>query len=233
MMGLLMVGSIINYLTRSTLAVAAPTVLKDLDISTQQVLVDPERLPVRDHAAAALRLRHGHDRAEARIRDLRDRVVVHQHGARPRRQLADAVRPARAARIRRRVGESGRHEGDVGVVPGDRARTRRRLLQHGRVARLDAGGAARRVGDPDAQLAVRVRAHRRDRPRLGRPVAAVLPVARRSTGRSRRANATTSSPGRSSTWPERADRRSRRFCVSGISGASPSRGFSPIRPGAR
>ena len=36
MMGLLMVGSIINYLPRSTLAVAAPTVLKDLDISTQQ-----------------------------------------------------------------------------------------------------------------------------------------------------------------------------------------------------
>jgi ACS family hexuronate transporter-like MFS transporter len=36
MMGLLMVGSIINYLTRSTLAVAAPSVLQDLDISTQQ-----------------------------------------------------------------------------------------------------------------------------------------------------------------------------------------------------
>ena len=36
MMGLLMVGSMINYLTRSTLAVAAPTVLKDLDISTLQ-----------------------------------------------------------------------------------------------------------------------------------------------------------------------------------------------------
>src|SRR5512145_200374 len=36
MMGLLMLGSIINYLTRATLAVAAPTVLKDLDISTQQ-----------------------------------------------------------------------------------------------------------------------------------------------------------------------------------------------------
>jgi ACS family hexuronate transporter-like MFS transporter len=36
MMGVLMVGSIINYLTRSTLAVAAPKVLKDLDISTQQ-----------------------------------------------------------------------------------------------------------------------------------------------------------------------------------------------------
>src|SRR4029450_11890 len=36
MMGLLMLGSIINYLTRSTLAVAAPSVLKDLDITTQQ-----------------------------------------------------------------------------------------------------------------------------------------------------------------------------------------------------
>jgi ACS family hexuronate transporter-like MFS transporter len=36
MMGLLMIGSIINYLTRSTLGVAAPYVLKDLDITTQQ-----------------------------------------------------------------------------------------------------------------------------------------------------------------------------------------------------
>jgi ACS family hexuronate transporter-like MFS transporter len=36
MMGLLMLGSIINYLTRATLAVAAPSVLNDLDITTQQ-----------------------------------------------------------------------------------------------------------------------------------------------------------------------------------------------------
>ena len=36
MMGLLMVGSIINYLTRSTLAVAAPTLLKDLALTEQQ-----------------------------------------------------------------------------------------------------------------------------------------------------------------------------------------------------
>ena len=34
--GLLMLGSIINYLTRSTLAVAAPTLMKDLGISEQQ-----------------------------------------------------------------------------------------------------------------------------------------------------------------------------------------------------
>lgn len=36
MIGLIMLGSVINYLTRSTLAVAAPTVLKDLNITTQQ-----------------------------------------------------------------------------------------------------------------------------------------------------------------------------------------------------
>ncbi len=36
MISLLMLGAIINYLTRSTLAVAAPTVLADLQISKQQ-----------------------------------------------------------------------------------------------------------------------------------------------------------------------------------------------------
>ena len=36
MIGLIMLGAIINYLTRSTLAVAAPTMLKDLQITTQQ-----------------------------------------------------------------------------------------------------------------------------------------------------------------------------------------------------
>jgi ACS family hexuronate transporter-like MFS transporter len=35
-MGLLMLGSVINYLTRATLAVAAPTLLKDLSITTQE-----------------------------------------------------------------------------------------------------------------------------------------------------------------------------------------------------
>ena len=65
--------------------------------------------------------------------------------------------------------------------PAKRARARRRRLQHRRVGRLDAGAAARRLGDPRLQLADRVRHHRRPRPRLGRAVAAVLPVARRST----------------------------------------------------
>jgi ACS family hexuronate transporter-like MFS transporter len=36
MIGLIMLGSIVNYLTRSTLAVAAPTLLKDLHITERQ-----------------------------------------------------------------------------------------------------------------------------------------------------------------------------------------------------
>jgi MFS transporter, ACS family, hexuronate transporter len=36
MIGLIMLGSIVNYLTRNTLAVAAPTLLKDLNIGTQE-----------------------------------------------------------------------------------------------------------------------------------------------------------------------------------------------------
>jgi len=36
MIGLIMLGAVINYLTRSTLAVAAPTLLKDLNITTQE-----------------------------------------------------------------------------------------------------------------------------------------------------------------------------------------------------
>ena len=55
MIGLLMLGSIINYLTRSTLAVAAPTVLQDLAHHDAAVLLDPRGLPGRDHAAADLR----------------------------------------------------------------------------------------------------------------------------------------------------------------------------------
>src|SRR3954447_11968036 len=36
MIGLIMLGAIINYLTRSTLSVAAPTLLKDLHIAEKQ-----------------------------------------------------------------------------------------------------------------------------------------------------------------------------------------------------
>ena len=75
----------------------------------------------------------------------------------------------------------GGHEGDGGVVPGEGARARRRRLQHRRVGRLDAGAAARGLGDPRLQLAVGVRDHRRHRPGLGGAVAVLLSTRRTAT----------------------------------------------------
>ena len=102
------------------------------------------------------------------LRDLRRRVVVHQHGARPGPQLDGALLAARTARARRRLGQPRGDEGDLGVVPGAGARPGRRRLQHRRVVRVDARAAARGVGDHLLQLADGVRPDRRARPRLGR-----------------------------------------------------------------
>ena len=117
MIGLVMLGAIINYLTRSTLAVAAPTLLTDLQHHHAGILLDRRHVPDRDHAAADLRLRARRARPQARPGDLRHGLVAHQHGARPGAQLADARRAARPAGIRRGLGESRRHEGDRRVVP--------------------------------------------------------------------------------------------------------------------
>ena len=64
MIGLIMLGSMVNYLTRSTLAVAAPTLLQELHITRETVLVDRGRVPGDDHGATRLRLYAGCARAE-------------------------------------------------------------------------------------------------------------------------------------------------------------------------
>ena len=171
---------------------------------------------------------------KAGLRDVRDRLVVRQHGARPGPQLAGVRGAARAARLRRRLRQPGRHEGDGGMVSRQGARPRRRPLQHRRVGRLDARAAARRLGDPQLQLAGGVRDHRPHRARVGGAVAGVLPLARSPSRSCPPPSATTSSRARSSTSQETdAGRRSGGSCGSGISGASRCRASSPIRPGAR
>ena len=70
-------------------------------------------------------------------------------------------RAARPAGLGRRLGQPGGHEGHRGMVPGARARARRRALQHRRLVRLDARAAAGRLGDPQLRLAVGLRDHRR------------------------------------------------------------------------
>ena len=147
MIGLLMLGSVINYLTRSTLAVAAPTVLEDLDITTQQYRGSWR--PSRARSCCSRSAGYILDVIGLKLGFAMFAVawsfISMAHG------LATAgrrSRPARAAGTLRRLGQPGRHEGDVGVVPGDGARAGRRRLQHRRVARIDARGADRRLGDP-------------------------------------------------------------------------------------
>ena len=210
MIGLLMLGAIINYLTRSTLAVAAPTVLKDLRDHHAAVLVDPRRLSGRDHAAADLRLRAGRGRPEDR---------ASRCSRWPGRSSAWRTALAHSwtmlfwlrglLGLRRRLGEPGRHEGDVGVVSGAGARPRRRRLQHRRVGRVDAGAAAGRLGHPLLQLAGGVRHHRGAGAGLGGAVAL------RSINRPRRhpalsADGTRLHPLRAGASPRRRTARGRR-----------------------
>ena len=135
--------------------------------------------------------------------------------------------------ICRGLGESGGDEGDLGMVSGERAWPCRRVLQHGCVARVDARGTARRVGDSDAQLAVRLRPYRSDWPRLGRALAGVVSAAGEASivvGRGTRLHR---------RWSGSASRRRRAsgdynaFSGSATSGASRFRVSSPIRRGAR
>ena len=182
MMGLLMLGSVINYLTRATLAVAAPTVLKDLDITTQQyswilsafqfaIMLQPLCGYVMDSVGLKLGFA---------IFAIAWSFISMAHG------LASSWQTLFGLRALLGFAEGSANPAGMKATsewfPAARTRARRRLLQHGRVAGLDARGAARRVGDSDAQLAVRVRAHRRDRPRLGRALAAVLSIALEAQG---------------------------------------------------
>ena len=82
MISLIMLGSIINYLTRSTLAVAAPTLLEELHISAQQYswIVGAFQVaimmqPICGYVLDVLGLKIG-------IRDFRHRLVAGQHAHR-------------------------------------------------------------------------------------------------------------------------------------------------------
>ena len=63
MMSLIMLGSILNYLTRQTLSVAQVQLKDSMDISDGAVFLDHRCVSNHDHAAADLRLRPGRGRA--------------------------------------------------------------------------------------------------------------------------------------------------------------------------
>ena len=145
--GLLMLGSIVNYLTRSSLGVAAPRLKEDLGISEQQYswILDCFQgtimlQPVCGYILDAVGLKIGF--AIFAIAWSR-----HLHGARAGPQLASLRGLARVARLRGRLRQSRRHESHGGMVSRAGTRIGRRYFQHRRVRRFHARAAARRVGD--------------------------------------------------------------------------------------
>ena len=161
MMGLLMAG-VDHQLPHAQHAVGrGADLLTDLHITTQQYSWILERLPGRDHAAAALRLRARHVGLKLgfAIFAVAWSFISMAHG------LAGSWQALAGLRALLGFAEGSANPAGMKATsewfPAARARPGRRLVQHRRVARLDAGAAARRVGDPDVQLAVRVRDHRR------------------------------------------------------------------------
>ena len=136
MIGLVMLGAIINYLTRSTLAVAAPTLLQDLHISERRILLDRRRRSRSRSCcsrSAATCWTSWVSSAGLAIFATAWSLISMAHGlANNWPTLAGAPR---SARIRGRIGQPGRDEGHGGVVPGKGAWARRRRLQHRRVRR--------------------------------------------------------------------------------------------------
>ena len=233
MMGLLMVGSIINYLTRSTLAVAAPTVLKDLDISTQQdswvlsafqfaIMLQPLCGYVMDTVGLKLgfaifaiawsfiSMAHGLAGSWQMLFGLRALLGFAEGSANPAGMKATSEWfPATERGLAGGFFNMGASLGSMLAAPLVAWAILTRSWQFAFVLTGVIGLAW--VG----------------------PLAGVLPVARRSTGRCRPANATTSSRGRRSTWPGRDDRRSRRLSSQRNFWGIAIPGFSPIRRGAR
>ena len=80
--GLVALGGMLNYLTRSTLSVAAPTILATLHISDEGVFLDHRCVPGDDHAAAHRGLCAGRHRPQIRRGAVLLRLVADLHGAR-------------------------------------------------------------------------------------------------------------------------------------------------------
>ena len=148
MISLLMLGAIINYLTRSTLSVAAPTVLVDLQITEKQyswilgafqgaIMLQP----ICGYVMDVIGLKLGFA-----IFAVAWSLISMAHG------LAGSwtalLLAARTPRTRRGLGESRGDEGHIRVVSGAGTWPCRRRVQHRRVVRLDARAAARGLGDP-------------------------------------------------------------------------------------
>ena len=234
MISLITIGTILNYLTRTTLGVAAPTLMGDLGITEKEyswvtgffqagIMLQPVAGYVMD--LIGLKLGFG-------LFALAWSVIMMLHGAASSWPMLAALRGADGSGGR--LGAARRHEGGGRVVSGEGARIRRWLLQHRRLVWFDAGGAAGRLGHPVSTAGAGLRDRRRRRRWCGW---------RRGSASITRPSSIRGSPRRSASYIESgqeahvaasAAKPSILACSSSAtSGASRFRACSPIRPGAR
>ena len=108
-----MLGATVNYLTRSTLSVAAPTLIKDLHIGPQQYSWINATFP----GAIMFQPFCGYLLDVLRASNLCACLVVHQHGPCLRSQLAYVRRSARLLGLAEGSANPCRDEGYLRVVP--------------------------------------------------------------------------------------------------------------------
>lgn len=174
MIALVTLGTVLGYLTRNTVAAAAPTLMEELHISTQQYsyiiaaysAAYTIMQPVAGYVLDILGTKIGYAFF----------AIAWRCSAEPPRWRA-AGRPgagARCGRCGRSRDDPGGTEGQFRVVPGKRALYCCRLLQRGFVHRGDDCAAAGGVGYRDAQLADGFHHFRRAELRTGNRVAGFL-----------------------------------------------------------
>ena len=211
MIGLIMLGSIINYLTRSTLGGRGADAAQGSAHHRAAVFVDPGAF----QGAIMLQPLCGY------VLD----VLGLKIGIRPFRHLRGRSSTWHTASLTagRRLpgcaGLLGLAEGSANPAgmkataewfPGQGTGVRGRPLQHRRLGRVDARAAARRLGHSALQLADRVRDHGRARAGLGGAVAVASTTRPRQHPSSLgRGTGDTSSPARRTL--SRATARARRF----------------------
>jgi ACS family hexuronate transporter-like MFS transporter len=177
MIALVTLGTVLGYLTRNTVAAAAPTLMEELHISTQQY-----SYIIAAYSAAYTIMQP----VAGYVLDILGTKIGYAFFA-----IAWAVfcalaaagavgAGARCGRCGRSRDDPGRPEGQLRVVPGKRAFYCRRLLQRGFFYWRDDCAAAGGVGYRHAQLADGVHYLRRTELRLGNGVAGFLQTPARS-----------------------------------------------------
>ena len=225
MIGLVTIGTVLGYLTRNAIAVAAPTLEDTLHITTQQysyIVAAYSACYTVMQPVAGYVLTCSAPRSVTPCSPFFGRCSVWA----PRWPTAGrAGAGARRGRHGRGGDDPRRAEGQQRVVSGQRAFDRRRLFQRRFVDRRHARPAAGGMGHRGAQLGDGVHHHRRAEPDLGHLLAAVLQAPERSEETEREERRYILEGRSAAPDLKRQKMSARRSCATASSGASRCRAF--------